>query len=105
MGIATLTNTEIQLSKSGIKAKQYLNNGVPVLSTDLPENNTIVVDGVNGYFCRTSNDFKARLNQFYTMTEANYSQFSKRARDSRRNFDHKKYLSDFEKIKCGLESR
>ncbi len=98
VGIATLTNSEIQLSKSGIKAKQYLNNGVPVLSTNLPENNTVVVDGVNGYFCSTTQDFKERMSQFYTMTDSDYSQFSKNARESIRDFDHNKYFADFEKI-------
>lgn len=99
IGIATLTNSEMQLSKSGIKAKQYMNNGVPVLSTNLPENNTVVVDGINGYFCNTSDDFKERINQFYKMTDTDYSMFSRNARASIRNFDHYKYFSDFEKIK------
>lgn len=95
VGIATLTNSEKQISKSGIKAKQYLNNGVPVLSTNLPENNVVVVDGENGYFCNTSSDFKKRLTQFYQMSEVDYLTFSKKARDSIRNFDHHKYFSDF----------
>jgi len=102
VGLATLTNSEMQLSKSGIKAKQYMNNGVPVLSTNLPENNTVVVDGVNGYFCATTNDFKERLNQFYKMTVTDYLQFSKNARESISNFDHNKYFTDFEKIKNGI---
>ena len=102
VGIATLTNTEIQLSKSGIKAKQYMTNGVPVLSTNLPENNTVVIDGVNGYLCNTTSDFKERLSQFYKMTEEDYLQFSENARKSIINFDHNKYYSDFEKIKNGI---
>jgi glycosyltransferase involved in cell wall biosynthesis len=99
VGIATLTNTEYQISKSGIKAKQYMNNGVPVLSTDLPENNSIVVDGINGYFCTTISDYKERLVQFYNMNDADYLQFSKNARKSISSFDHNKYFEDFEKIK------
>ena len=101
IGIATLTNTEIQLSKSGIKAKQYLNNGIPVLSTNLPENNNVVVDGVNGYFCTTSEDFIKRFNQFYNMKEIVYLRFSKSARESIYNFDHNKYYNIFETIKNG----
>ncbi len=102
IGIATLTNTEMQVSKSGIKAKQYMNNGVPVLSTNLPENNSVVVDGVNGYFCETITDFKERINQFHDMTDSEYSQFSTNARKSIVDFDHNKYFADFEKIKNGL---
>lgn len=102
VGIATLTNTEMQLSKSGIKAKQYMNNGVPVLSTNLPENNTVVIDGLNGYFCTTTNDFVERLNQFFDMSEADYRQFSIHARRSVRKFDHRNYLSHFNEIKMNL---
>jgi len=102
VGISTLKNSEMQLSKSGIKAKQYMNNGVPVLSTNLPENNTVVIDGFNGFFCNTTSDFKERLNQFYKMTGVDYLQFSENARKSINNFDHNKYFSDFEKIKNAL---
>lgn len=102
VGIATLTNTEMQLSKSGIKAKQYMNNGVPVLSTNLPENNTVVIDGVNGFFCTKANDFKERLNQLNNMTDKDYSQLCENARKSVSDFDHNKYFADFEKIKNGI---
>jgi glycosyltransferase involved in cell wall biosynthesis len=101
IGIATLTNSEIQLSKSGIKAKQYMNNGVPVLSTNLPENNSVVVHGVNGFFCDTTNDFKERIGQFYTMTEEEYNRFSENARKSIVHFDNQNYFAGFEKIKRG----
>lgn len=103
VGIATLVNSEFQRSKSGIKAKQYMNNGVPVLSSDLPENNTVVVDGVNGYFCSSTNDFKEKLNHFFNMPDTDYLQFSKNARESIRNFDHYKYFTEFEKIKDGIK--
>ena len=99
IGIATLTSTEMQLSKSGIKAKQYMNNGVPVLSTNLPENNTVVIDGINGFFCNTTKDFKARITQFSSMTDSEYLKFSENARKSIVHFDHNKYFADFEKIK------
>lgn len=99
IGIATLKNSEIQLSKSGIKAKQYMNNGVPVLSTDLAENNAVIIDGSNGYFCSDSNEFKERLTEFFNMTNADYARFSTNARQSVVNFDHNKYFADFEKIK------
>jgi glycosyltransferase involved in cell wall biosynthesis len=98
LGIATLVNSEMQLSKSGIKAKQYMNNGVPLLSTNLPENNSVVVDGFNGFFCSTTSDFKERLDQFYKITHAEYLQFSKNARGSIGDFDHNKYFTHFEQI-------
>lgn len=99
IGIATLKNTEIQLSKSGIKAKQYMNNGIPVLSTNLPENNTVVVEGFNGYFCSGANDYAERITEFYNMSDTEYLQFSQNARTSIINFNHDKYFETFEKIK------
>ena len=102
IGIATLKSTPMQLAKSGIKAKQYLNNGVPVLSTNLPENNTVIVDGGNGYFCSNAGEFKERIVEFYNMDDVDYLQFSKNARKSVSDFDHNKYFIDFEKIKNGI---
>ncbi len=102
VGIATLTHTEIQLSKSGIKAKQYMNNGVPVLSTNLPENNSVVIDGFNGFLCNETKEFKERLIQFYQMSAGEYSIFSQNARESIENFDHHKYFADFTQIKNGI---
>lgn len=98
LGIATLTDSELQLSKSGIKAKQYMNNGVPVLSTNLPENNSVVQEGINGFFCNTSDDFIERINQFYHMKESDYFIFSENARKTVVHFDHNHYFVDFVKI-------
>lgn len=98
VGIATLLNTEIQRSKSGIKAKQYLNNGVPVLATNLPENDWVIQEGITGYFCDNITDFKKRLFEFYHMKNSDYMEFSKAARASIKAYDLKKYYSDFIKI-------
>ena len=98
IGIATLTSKELQLSKSGIKAKQYLNNGIPVLSSNLPENNSVVIDGFNGYFCGNKKDYYDKLNLFYIMNNDEYVKFSVNARSSIGSFDHNKYFTYFEKI-------
>lgn len=99
IGIATLLNTPVQLSKSGIKTKQYMNNGVPVLSTNLPENNSVVIDGYNGYFCDNCIDFNNRLNELYKMSNADYMKLSKNARESIYSFNHEKYYKCFESMK------
>lgn len=96
LGIATLTSSELQLCKSGIKAKQYMNNGVPVLSNNLPENNAVVVDGHNGFFCDTIADYKERLTQFKNMSDSDYFWYSENARQSIVHFDHTRYLESFE---------
>lgn len=85
--------------KSGIKAKQYLNNGVPVLSTKLPENSSVIVDGKNGYYCETSGDFEKRITEFHNMDDETYSSFIENARNSMINFNHDKYFKDFLEIK------
>lgn len=99
IGIATLINTEIQLSKSGIKVKQYLNNGVPVLSTNLPENNPFVIDGSNGYFCSTPSEFEIKIIEFYEMKNETYMTFSRNAKNTSTKFNLDKYYSDLMKIK------
>jgi len=99
VGIATLLDTEIQRSKSGIKAKQYMNNGIPVVSTNLPENDSIVIDGENGFLCSNPLDFEKRITEFYEMSESEYSRFSANARHSIKNFNHENFLLDFVKIK------
>lgn len=95
VGIATLSDTEFQRSKSGIKVKQYLNNGIPVLSTDLPENNTFVQNGVNGFLCNTAEEFQAKILDIYSLSDEEYWNYSKNARDSIALFDHDAYCKQF----------
>ncbi len=96
IGIATLLNEPMHLAKSGIKAKQYMNNGVPVLSHNLPENNKVVIHGFNGFLCDTSEAFKQRMIQFKEMPLDEYNVFVKNARQSICHFDHNKYLEDLD---------
>lgn len=98
VGIATLVDNEIQRSKSGIKAKQYLNNGVPVLGTNLPENNWVIKDHHNGFYCASRDDFKRRMSEFKQMSNEEYDRFILNARASISAFDHKKYYTDFLQI-------
>jgi len=99
VGIATLLNHPVQLAKSGIKAKQYMNNGIPVLCNDLPENNKVVVDGINGSVFTSVTEFSEQLVRFRTMADDEYWAYSKNARQSIEHFSHKKYFAEFEKIK------
>ncbi len=98
IGIATLLNTELHLSKSGIKVKQYMNNGVPVLSVDLPENNSFINSGVNGYYCNNRDEFFQRINEFHLMSDERYNVFLKNARDSIYKFNHDSYYNSFKKL-------
>jgi glycosyltransferase involved in cell wall biosynthesis len=98
VGIATLLDHPHQIAKSGIKAKQYLNNGVPVLSTDLPENNKIVKHGLNGYLCNSPREFNERLIELRNMPKDDYNRLSRNARNSLQNFSHDKFFRDLEEL-------
>jgi glycosyltransferase involved in cell wall biosynthesis len=86
IGIATLLDNEFYRSKSAFKLKQCFNNGVPVLSTDLPENNFFLEQGKNGYFCNTPSDFRKRILEFHNMDEDTYQAFSINARAAIQKF-------------------
>jgi len=104
IGIATLIDNTAQVSKSGIKVKQYMNNGIPVLSSNLPENNAIINHGKNGYYCTTSNDFKKHLLDFYNMSNDGFMEFSMHARKTSKKYQHQIYYQDFLNIKKRTQS-
>lgn len=98
VGIATLKNEPYQLAKSGIKAKQYMCCGIPVVSVDLPENNNFVIDGHNGFLCDSPQEFKECINRFYEMDSREYREFAINARNSIVAFNHTQYLSQYRKL-------
>jgi glycosyltransferase involved in cell wall biosynthesis len=91
VGIATLLDDELHRCKSAFKAKQCLNNGVPVLSSNLPENNLFVQSGKNGFLCSTPEDFKNRIIEIQTMEESQYSRLSENAKVSAEEFSIAQY--------------
>lgn len=99
VGIATLSNNPVQLAKSGIKAKQYMISGVPVICNDLAENNTVVIDGYNGFVCNSYTAFSKRLTEIKCMSDIVYWQYAKHARNSMERFSHSKYVMVFENMK------
>ncbi|MDP2235270.1 MAG: glycosyltransferase [Bacteroidales bacterium] len=86
-GVATILDNELHRSKSAFKLKQYLNNGVPVLSSDIPENNYFVNEGVNGFLCSTTEKFRQRIIEINEMSNADYMKLSIQARQSNTNFN------------------
>ncbi len=101
IGIATLVDNTVQRSKSGIKTKQYMNNGVPVVSSDIPENSNVVTHNYNGMLCSSSKEFTDAINRFYDMGEEEYAAFSKNARNSVKNFNHERFMQDLQRL-CSL---
>ena len=94
VGIATLLDTELQRSKSAFKTKQYLNNGVPVLSSNISENNLFVEDGKNGFICSTPADFTKRMIEINGMNADKYQVLSENARNSISNFNLHAYCNN-----------
>lgn len=94
VGVATLLNNELHISKSAFKLKQYLNNGVPVLSSDLPENHRFVDDGENGYLCRTADDFRDGLLQIRRLSDEAYATLAENAVKSSHRFGLEAYAQN-----------
>lgn len=92
-GIATLLDNEFQRSKSAFKLKQYMNNGVPVLSSPIPENSHFITHGVNGFLCSTVTDFKTYLTLLHEMPDAEYAALTKAARKSVHGFSLENYCN------------
>lgn len=72
IGVSPMVNHEFTVAKSAFKAKQYLSCGVPVLASPIGENLTFVKDGVNGFICKNSIEFKQRIIQISKMTNREY---------------------------------
>jgi glycosyltransferase involved in cell wall biosynthesis len=66
IGICPLADNVFNRSKSGLKALQYWALGIPVLASDVPAYQGLVRDGENGFFCRTAEDWEARLEALVT---------------------------------------
>lgn len=98
IGIATLLDTEFARSKSAFKLKQCLNNGVPVLSSNIAENNLFLDHGKNGYLCNTLMDFRERIIEFNAMESMKYKLFSDNARNSISRFDLKNFCDSILRI-------
>lgn len=98
IGIATLLDNEFSRSKSAFKLKQCFNNGVPVLSSNIAENNVFIDHGKNGYLCETTADFRQRIIEFNEMDIDNYRIFSKNARNSIHRFDLTNFCDNLMRI-------
>ena len=80
IGIATLLDDELHRSKSAFKLKQYFNNGVPVLSSDISENNLFLDEEKNGFLCSTPDDFRKRIIEINEMSQDDFMKLSSQAR-------------------------
>jgi glycosyltransferase involved in cell wall biosynthesis len=61
IGIAPLTFSMFNRSKSAIKALEYAALGIPVIATDIEPYQPFVVDGVTGFLVKHEHEWEARL--------------------------------------------
>lgn len=81
-GLAPLKNTIVCRAKSAFKVKQYLNLGIPVISTKVGENGQFVRHGENGFFFETTEELSVILQQFYATSQEERAVFSQHAKAS-----------------------
>ncbi len=67
-----------------------MNNGVPVLSTKLPEYDAVIEEGENGFFCSSSLEFKEKIIEFHRLDENEYNTFSLNTRNTIKHFKPRK---------------
>lgn len=95
VGVAPMINTEYNKAKSAFKLKQYMSCGVPVVVSDVGENNRFLKHGENGYLCRSVDDFEKYLRRVYQITNVEYGVMSQKAHDTINCFDMKHYCARF----------
>jgi len=68
IGVSPMIEHDFTIAKSAFREKQYLSCGVPVLASPIGENLKFVKDGVNGFICKNSIEFKNRIIQIKNMS-------------------------------------
>ena len=63
IGLAPLTGTTFDQSKSNIKALEYAALGIPVIASDVEPYRNFVIDGVTGFLVRKKNQWRQRLRE------------------------------------------
>jgi hypothetical protein len=92
-GLSPMVDHPFNQAKSAFKAKQYLSVGVPVLASAVGENDHFVDHLVNGYICRTVDDFTQAIKSGNDMSQSQYAQWSKRALDTRHLYSMSAYCA------------
>ena len=61
IGVAPLADTPFNVCKSHIRALEYMALGIPVVASNVPAYNSMVVDGVTGFLVDSDDEWTARL--------------------------------------------
>ncbi len=93
IGIAPLIDNEFNRAKSAFKLKQYFCCGVPALASPVGEHNYFLQDGQNGYFCKTPQDFRNKIELVRDLGTQDYEQLSDNALKSTTDFNLEHYCT------------
>jgi len=85
IGIAPLTGTVFDRSKSCIKALEYAGLGIPVVASDCEPYRDFVIDGVTGYLVRHEHEWFKRLREL-AQDEAMREEMGARAKQEARRW-------------------
>lgn len=95
VGIYPMVNHPFNQAKSAFKAKQYLSCGVPVIASDVGENNKFVKNNFNGIICNTPKDFRNAICRFINMSTQEYFKFSQNCLEDTDKYSIDNYCKTF----------
>jgi glycosyltransferase involved in cell wall biosynthesis len=94
IGVSPLLNTDVNQAKSAFKLKQCLSCGVPVLASPVGENNSFIKNGVNGYFCIDSSEFRMKIITMKELHVNAYNDMAKNALETTNEFNMNLYTNN-----------
>jgi glycosyltransferase involved in cell wall biosynthesis len=86
LGLAPLKDTVVCRAKSAFKVKQYLNLGIPCVSTKVGENPRFIVHGKNGFLFGNDEELKTVLETVYHASSEERERLSEQALVSSEQF-------------------
>ena len=86
LGLAPLNDTVVCRAKSAFKVKQYLNMGIPAVSTIVGENPKFIQNRHNGFLYETIDELKMILTNYYHLSEQERILFRNKAKNSASEF-------------------
>ncbi len=76
VGVMPLQEDEFSLCRSAFKLKQYSSCGVPALVTPVGDTEEFLVEGENGWVCRSMQDWKEKLNHLFELSREGRDQLA-----------------------------
>lgn len=91
LGISPMIDHPFLHAKSAFKAKQYLSCGVPVIASDIGENNKFVKHEFNGILCDKKEKIKLAIQRFIDMEDQEYLALCKNSMRNRNSYSMPNY--------------